>query len=209
MTTIAEIPHSTLSLGSAPLPRSLYRLSLEKYEAMVKSGLFTKRDRLELVEGILVAKMTQHPPHAAVCEMIRDALNRKLPSGWHVRGEKPLRIPTRESLPEPDLVVARGVVRDYLERHPEPADVALVVEVADSSLHDDRNVMSRVYGGGEVALYWIVNLIEKQVEVYSRPSGPSEPIGYRHCEVYRPDQEIPFVIAGTAVGPIAVADLLP
>jgi hypothetical protein len=114
MTTIAEIPRSPFTLASAPLPRSLYRLSLEKYEAMVKSGLFTKRDRIELVEGILVAKMTQHPPHAAVCEMIRDALNGKLPSGWHVRGEKPLRIPTRESLPGPDLVDALGVSPNYM-----------------------------------------------------------------------------------------------
>ena len=84
-----------------------------------------------------------------------------------------------------------------------------MIEVADSSLDDDRNLMARVYGGGGVAVYWIINLVERQVEVYSGPSGPSEPVGYRHCEVYRHGQEVPVVIAGTEVGRIPVADLLP
>ncbi len=69
--------------------------------------------------------------------------------------------------------------------------------------------MSRVYGGGEVAVYWVVNLVDRQVEVCSGPSGPSEPLVYRHCEVYRPGQEVPVVISGTEVGRIAVAELLP
>jgi Uma2 family endonuclease len=209
MTTIAEALPTSIPHDSAPLSRSLYRFSIEKYEAMVRSGVFTKRDRIVLIEGILVKKMTQHPPHASACLMTHDAVAGKLPSGWHVRGEKPLRVPSRVSLPEPDLTVARGTARDYLERHPEPPDVALVVEVADSSLDDDRTVMSRVYGAGGIDYYWIVNPVERQVEVYSRPSGQSEPIGYRHCEVYRSGQEVPLVIAGTEVGRIPVADLLP
>jgi Uma2 family endonuclease len=141
--------------------------------------------------------------------MTRDALESVLPTAWHLRGEKPLRILGRASLPEPDLVVARGTARDYLGRHPEPADVALVIEVADTSLDDDRDLMGRVYGGGEVALYWIINLVDGQLEVYSGPSGPSEPVGYRHCEVYRPGQEIPLVIEGFEAARTAVADLLP
>jgi len=176
---------------------------------MVRSGAFTKRDRLELIEGYLVAKMTQYPPHTTACELCRTAFERIIPAGWHPRSEKPLRIPSRASMPEPDLALARGEIRDYAARHPEPADVALVVEVADSSLDDDRNVMARVYGGGGVALYWIVNLVDAQVEVYSVPSGPTEPVGYRHCEVYRPGQDIPVIIEGTEVGRIPVADLLP
>jgi Uma2 family endonuclease len=209
MTTIAStLPDPVL--GNSALPaRSLYRLSIDKYEAMVRSGLFTKRDRIELIEGILVAKMAEDPPHASVCEMARDAVEGKLPGGWHVRGEKPLRIPSRASLPEPDLVVARGIPRDYLARHPEPSDVALVIEVADSSLDDDRKLMSRVYGGAGIPTYWIVNVVEGQIEVYSSPSGPSEPVGYRHCEVYARGREVPLVIAGADVGSISVADLLP
>ena len=208
MPTIATtLPDSVLDY-SALSARYLYRLSIDKYEAMVRSGVF-KRDRIELIEGVLVAKMPEDPPHASICEMIRDAIESKLPVGWHVRGEKPVRIPSRASLLEPDLTAAQGIPRDYLERHPEPSDVALIVEVADSSLSVDRKLMSRVYGGGEIPTYWIVNVVEGQVEVYSVPSGPSEPIGYRHREVYTRGQEIPLVIAGAEVGRISVADLLP
>jgi Uma2 family endonuclease len=209
MTTISETLPASVPHASAPPPRSLYRLSLEKYEALVRSGVFTKRDRLVLIEGFLVAKMTQYPPHAVSSELCRVRLDLTMPPGWHLRSERPLRIPNRASMPEPDLVVTRGGIRDFVARHPEPADVALVIEVADSSLDDDRTLMSRVYGGGGIGFYWIVNLVERQVEVYSGPSGPSEPIGYRHCEVYRLDQEVPLVIAGTEVGRIPVEDFLP
>jgi hypothetical protein len=87
--------------------------------------------------------------------------------------------------------------------------VALVVEVSDSSLDEDRTLMLRAYGGGGIVRYWIINLVDGQVEVYSQPSGPAEPIGYRHCEVFRPGQEIPVVIDDVEVGRIAVADILP
>ena len=209
MTTIAAPSPASLTRSSAPPPRSLYRMSIEKYEAIVQSGVLTKRDRLELIEGFLVAKMTQYPPHAVSSELCRVKLDRMLPPGWHLRIERPFRIPSRSSKPEPDLVVTRGGIRDFIARHPEPHDVALVIEVADSSLDDDRNLMASVYGGGGVAICWIANLVDRQVEVYSLPSGPSEPLGYRHCEVYGADQEVPVVISGTEVGRIKVADLLP
>ena len=87
--------------------------------------------------------------------------------------------------------------------------MGLVVEVADSSLLDDRTLMVRVYGGGGIVRYWIVNLVDGQVEVYSQPSGPAEPIGYRVCEVYRPGQQVPVVLDDVEIGRIAVSDILP
>ena len=76
---------------------------MEKFEAMVESGVFTKRDRLQLIEGLLVAKMTEHPPHATSCELCREAFERIVPPGWHLRTDRPLRIPSRASVPDPDL----------------------------------------------------------------------------------------------------------
>jgi Uma2 family endonuclease len=176
---------------------------------MVRSGVFTNRDRLELVEGYLVQKMTQYPPHTVAAELCRTKLDRMLPARWHLRIERPVRIPDRASMPEPDLAVTRGEIRDYGSRDPDPADVALVIEVAVSSLEDDRTSMSRVYGGGGIPVYWIVNLVDSQVEVYSGPSGAAEPVGYRHCTVHRPGHEIPVVIDGAEIGRIPVSDLLP
>ena len=209
MTTLTASFPGSFPRTSTPMARSLYRLSIDKYEAMVQSGVFTKRDRVELIEGYLLAKMAQDPPHSVAAELCRYRLDRMLPAGWHLRDERPIRIPARASLPEPDLLVARGVIRDFSARHPEPADVCLVIEVAESSLDDDRDLLARVYGGGGVTVYWIVNLVEGQVEVYSGPSGPSEPIGYRHCEVYTRGQDVPLVLDGVEVGRIPVADLLP
>jgi Uma2 family endonuclease len=125
-------------------------------------------------------------------------------TGWHVRSGKPIRIPQRASMPEPDRYVARGDIRDYLSRDPEPADVALVVEIADSSLRDDRD-MAQVYGTGGIPIYWTVNLVDRQVEVYSDPG----PAGYQSHHIFKPGQNIPVVADAKVVGRIAVSDILP
>jgi Uma2 family endonuclease len=182
---------------------TLYRLSIVQYEAMVASGVFTKRDRLHLINGFLVAKMTEDPPHAAACDGVRLAIEALLPAGWYVRPDKPLKIPNNSSVPEP-VVVARGTWRDYDQRHPEPPQVALVVEVSSSSLDEDRR-MALVYGSGGLAVYWIVNLINRQVEVHTDP-GPD---GYRTVQVFSSDQAVPLFLEGKELGRITVTDILP
>src|SRR5271168_1544254 len=124
MSTITETEPvvQTPGLGWVPSPGSLYRLSLEQYEAMVASGVFTKRDRFHLINGFLVAKMSEYPPHSAACVATGQAISSLLPVGWHIRPDKPLRIPNYASVPEPDLVITRGSCWDYQERHPEPAN---------------------------------------------------------------------------------------
>ena len=107
-------------------------------------------------------------------------------------------------MPEPDVVVVRGNWRDYANRYPEPADVAMVVEVASSSLHEDR-MMAVIHGAGGVPTYWIINLVDRQVEVYSDPFQG----GYRSRVEFKPGQAIPVVIDGRQVGTIAVDDVLP
>jgi Uma2 family endonuclease len=188
------------------VPSSLYRVTLGQYEAMVDSGIFTGRERVHLINGFLVAKMTQNDPRATADELCGEALARVIPRGWHVRAGKPIRIPSpgRDSKPEPDRSVARGQVRDYSRRSPGPADVALVVEVSDTSLSDDRN-QAEIYGRAGIPFYWIINLIDGQVEVYSNP-GPS---GYQALEVLAPGHVLTVIIDGVAVGEIPVADLLP
>ena len=89
MATITLDPPFSIAPPSTPPPRSLYRVSLAKYEAMIRSGIFTNRDRLMLIEGYLVEKMTEHPPHTISQELCRSSLARVIPVGWHVRGEKP------------------------------------------------------------------------------------------------------------------------
>ncbi|MBV8487338.1 MAG: Uma2 family endonuclease [Planctomycetaceae bacterium] len=184
-----------------------YRLSVDQYEAMVASGVLTKHDRLELIEGVLIAKMTKGPRHSAVAVHLGELLRGVLPKGWHIRLEQPLRIPER-SEPEPDLAVIRGASLDYEDRHPGPAEVALVVEVAESSLTRDREIMGHIYAAAGIPVYWIVNLKGRSrlVEVYTRPTRTR---GYRIRDDYRPGQDLALKIEGKEIGRIAVADLFP
>ncbi|MGZ3382558.1 MAG: Uma2 family endonuclease [Isosphaeraceae bacterium] len=203
-TIIPTHPTAATESAWAPPAESLYRMSLDQYEAMVASGVFSRGDRLHLIRGLLVAKMTQNTPHSTADLLCGDALERTIPPGWHVRPAKPIRIAGQASKPEPDRSVARGEIRDYSRHDPDPGDVALVVEVADSRLREAHD-LAGVYGGGGIAVYWIVNLVDRQVEVYSDPFQG----GYRSRVEFKPGQAIPVVIASQQVGTIAVDDVLP
>jgi Uma2 family endonuclease len=181
----------------------LYRMSIEQYEQLVDSGVFTKRDKFELINGLLVAKMTQNDPHSTADTLTGDALRAVIPAGWHVRSDKPVRLPPR-SKPEPDQTVVRGTVRDYTTRSPGATDVGLVVQFADSSLARDRK-RSRRFALHNVPVYWIINLRDRQVEVYTSPTA----IGYNASQIYKPGDNVPVVLDGTVVGHIGVSDVLP
>ena len=90
--------------------------------------------------------MTQNPPHVVADELCGAELLLIIPSGWHLLTAKPIRLPGRDSEPEPDRCVVRGKIRDYEGRHPGPEDIAMVVEIADSSLPEDRKMAAAVYG---------------------------------------------------------------
>jgi Uma2 family endonuclease len=181
-----------------------FRLSLAQYERMVDAGILGSRDRVHLINGILVAKMTENDRHATADDLCGAKLNGVLPPGWYVRAGKPIRLPSQASKPEPDRAVVRGQIRDYTHRSPEPGDIALVVEVADSSLTADRE-QANLYAQAGIPAYWIINVKDAQVEFYSNPGEN----GYQNREVLLAGDELTLVIAGISVGPIAVADLLP
>ncbi|MFI5459825.1 MAG: Uma2 family endonuclease [Isosphaerales bacterium] len=198
---------STTIRGEAEIElfTDLYRMTVDEYERLVAAGALDD-PKIELLDGYLVRKMGKKPRHSTRSERLRRLLERglPLPGGWHVRQEQPVKIPEYNE-PEPDLAIARGEVEDYEDRHPDPGDVALIVEVADSSLARDQGRKWVAYARGGIPVYWIVNLVDHQVEVYSDPS----PDGYLSSQALKPGQDVPVVIEGTLVGRIAVADVLP
>jgi Uma2 family endonuclease len=202
MATVTTSPEQTApEFTTSATP---FRLSLDQYERMVDAGILGPRDKVHLIRGILVAKMVENDPHATADDLCGAELNRLLPPGWYVRAGKPIRLPNQVSKPEPDRTVVRGQIRDYARRSPEPQDIALVVEVADSSLIDDRQ-QANLYAQAGISGYWIINVKESQIEVYSNPG----PHGYQNLEVLNPGHKLTLMIDGAAVGQIAVADLLP
>jgi Uma2 family endonuclease len=174
---------------------------------MIRQGILTEDDPVELLEGWLVTKMPKTPPHRVATRLLRQALERAVPPGWYVDAQEPVTL--TDSEPEPDGMVARGDTRQYLDRHPGPKDLALVVEVAEATLPRDRGPKKRLYARAGIPVYWIVNLPESQVEVYSEPSGESAEPDYRKRQDHGAAHEVPLVIDGREVKRIPVAELLP
>jgi Uma2 family endonuclease len=185
------------------VPSPLYRWNLEQYEAMVASGAFSEHDRFHLINGYVVAKVTQGDPHCTADDLCGAALAHVIPAGWYIRVAKPIRLPP-DSKPEPDRCVVRGTIRDYSQRSPGPDDVSLIVEIADSSLSEDRE-QGLLYARSGIPVFWIVNLVDRVVEVRTKPT----PAGYASRLDYMSGQNVPVVIDGVEVGQITVADILP
>jgi Uma2 family endonuclease len=124
-----------------------------------------------------------------------------------VRNQAPITLPSSEPEPEPDLTIVRGDRGGYRQRHPVASNVALVVEVSDTSLITDR-VKGKTYGSAGIAEYWIINLVDRSIEVYARPDAASE-LGDASRTVFRANETIALQIAGQDLGTLAVIDLLP
>jgi Uma2 family endonuclease len=186
----------------AALPNDLIlRLSIEQYHAMIQAGILTDDDPVELLEGLLVFKMAKNPPHRLATGLTRTALENILPPGWYVDSQEPITLQNSE--PEPDIAVIRGDRRQYPDRHPGAEDIAMIIEISDSTLQRDRTIKKRIYARAGIPFYWIVNLAESQVEVYSQPLVDVEQPDYSRSTF------VPITIAGVEIGAIDVNNLLP
>jgi Putative restriction endonuclease len=209
MSAITATTSAPPSPGVAvPPPLPVRRFTVDEYHRMIAAGILGEDDNVELLEGWIVPKMPRTPPHDGMISIIMlDVLTPRLPADYHCRGRSA--VTTTDSEPEPDIAVVRGPKRVFLARHPGPADMRLVVEVADSSLERDRSHKSRIYASANIPVYWIVNLVDVQVEVYTDPTGPDPAPAYRTRRIYRPGDPVPFVLDGRDLGPIPAQDLLP
>jgi len=186
--------------GSPPV----HRITVDEYERIIRAGALENPSKVELIDGYLVDKMGKNPEHSYSATSAHEILNDRLPGGWSARKEEPVRIPDYDE-PEPDVSVVRGVRADYRHRIPEAADIALLVEVSEWTLGQDRRKKLWAYAKAGIAVYWIVNLADRQVEVYSGPVAGS----YPSPTIYVSGQQIPIVIGGHQLQPIAVDDILP
>src|SRR5262249_39150874 len=159
---------AALAAPSAPKTAELklYRFSVAQYQEMFAKGILTTRDRVELIEGYLTEKPKINPPHAQSVRRTSIALARHLPAGWITQVQLPITL--SESEPQPDFSIVRGGEDQYSDRHPGPADTALVIEVSDSTLADDRGIMRQLYARDKIPTYWIVNIPDNQLEVYTK-----------------------------------------
>jgi len=161
------MPAATLADPPLEVVFPARRFSVAEYEQIGRAGILTEDDSVELLEGLIVEKMTKHPPHDGMIDLLVQLLSRCLPLDWYPRTQNVL--VTSDSAPEPDVVVTRGEPRQYMQRHPTAADAALVIEVADSSLLRDRR-KRKIYARAGIAQYWIIDLNSSNIEMYAQPN---------------------------------------
>ena len=191
----------------ATYPARTRRWTRAEYERLIDIGVFRADEPLELLGGELIVSEPQNSAHYTAIGLVEDALRAALEPGWLVRSQGPIALDD-ESEPEPDVAVTRGARRSYSRQH--PSRPALVVEVAESSLAFDRERKGSLYARAGLDDYWIVNLVDRVLEVYRRPvPDPSSPFGWRYAsrEVLSAESFVELLAAPGAR--ILVSDLLP
>jgi hypothetical protein len=184
-----------------------YRLTVPQFEKMINAGIFRDRDHVELLGGILVDKMKKNEPHhfgvGELGEILRDIVR----PDWIVREEKSI-ILSLFSRAEPDLAVVRAPIERYRTSSPRVADIGLLIEVVDSSYAKDRDSKWRRYAASGISAYWIVNVPQLRLEVFSSPSGKGKSAEYRPATIDGPDQDVPVSVEGRELDRIKVSEIL-
>jgi hypothetical protein len=189
-------------------------ITVQQYHDMISAGILLEGAPVELIDGLLVQKDRSDnggpatmvgPRHATTVHRLPKTLDPALVGEpFHCRTQLPVTL-SGLGEPEPDGAVVAGTAEEYANHHPGPADVRLVVEVADSSLAYDRTTKQRIYAAACIPLYWIVNLRDNVVEVYETPLPDQG--RYQTCVAYHPGDEIAFQLPGREVR-VAVSELL-
>jgi Uma2 family endonuclease len=190
------------------LDAAIARFSVARYQKMIETGILTPDDKVELLENYVVLKMPRNPLHDGTIDLLNAAIPIRIAShGWMLRIQQTVVL--SDSQPEPDFAVVRGTPRSFLSRHPLATDVGLLIEVADSSLLRDQRDKARIYARNGILAYWIVNLVDRRIEVYTDPSGPTAVPAYNSAQTYQLGDAVPLNLDGHTVATIPVADMLP
>ena len=183
------------------------RWSRVEYDRLIEQGFLDEDEPIELLDGLLVVKEPQGSRHVTAVDLVAEALRAAFGRGWTVRVQAPIALDDR-SEPEPDVYVVRGAPRDY--RDALPMRPALVVEVADSGLRVARGRKAATYARAGIADYWIVNLVERVLEVHREPTSAKHPRSrpsYLSVRTLRPNDTVSPLQRPSVR--IAVVDLLP
>ncbi len=186
----------------APIPVAGSPFTVERYFALVDEGVLSEDDRVELLEGVVVAMAPRNAPHDAGICRATEALRAVIGHDVVIRVQSALIIGPR-SAPEPDVAVVPGPLSAYDRAHPRTA--LLVVEVADSSLPQDRITKARMYAGAGIPQYLVLNLRDDVVEVLQDPDRVAGV--YRACAVASRGERVGLVPFPGAS--LAVDELLP
>lgn len=194
---------------STSLMESRHRITVEEYHRMVDAGVFGPEPKVELLEGVIVEKMSKNPPHNLACDLIQHLLARLMTPGYFHSMSTSMAIEDRDGEPEPDVMILRGQPRDYAGRRRTPADASVLIEASETSYDYDRKAKWVTYAAVRVPVYWIVDLNRRRLEVHTEPTGEGEAAVYSRTQVFGPDDEVALVLDGREVGRFFVREILP
>jgi Uma2 family endonuclease len=144
------------------------RFSIAEYHRLGELGFFEPDDRIELIRGEIIIMAAKGRLHSVCNSLLVEELILLLARRARLRGQEPI-ILSDNSESEPDVVIARNRSDNYFSSHPQPADILLVIEVADSTLKYDRTTKLSLYAETGISNYWIFNLVDNQLEMHSEP----------------------------------------
>lgn len=179
------------TLSNSPFtlePTLLKRWTVRDYHRMSEVGILPPSERTELLSGHITLMAAKGTPHVTALRLLATTLDTLL-------ANEPVFVITQDPIqlddfsePEPDLVLVQGTIQDYVEHHPRPDQVYLVVEVADSTLKQDCEVKDKLYAQAGITDYWVLDLNNRQLHIYREPTS----IGYtRHLILTEPNQASP------------------
>lgn len=173
-------------MPSLPHTVTRHKISVADYHQMIRIGILSEADQVELLAGEVICMSPKGSRHASAIKKVLSWLPKQLPSGVQLQIQDPI-ILQDHSEPEPDLVLLKERSDFYADGHPQPADILLVAEVADSSLELDRSVKAALYAAAGIAEYWIINLPEQQVVMMTQPRDG----GYQDQQVVQKGESLP------------------
>jgi Uma2 family endonuclease len=178
-----------------------YWITADEFEQMGRAGIFHPDARLELLEGEIYQMSPIGVPHAACVDFLSRFFNRHFGDRMIVRGQNPIRL-SDLSEPQPDIALLRWRDDFYRHAHPTPADVLLVIEVADTSVESDRSYKVPLYARAGISEAWLVNLPEESIELFAEPADGA----YQISKVFSRGEEVQS--HGVADLRVPVADVL-
>jgi Uma2 family endonuclease len=179
------------TLANSPLtpePTLLKRWTVQDYHRMSEVGILPPGERTELLSGQITLMAAKGTPHVTALRLLATTLDSLLANkAVLVITQDPIQLDDF-SEPEPDLAIVQGTIQDYVEHHPRPDQVYLVVEVADSTLKQDCEVKDKLYAQAGITDYWVLDLNNRQLHIYREPTTT----GYtRHLILTEPNQASP------------------
>jgi Uma2 family endonuclease len=144
--------------------------TVQDYHRMSEMGILDPNERTELIAGQITLMVAKGTPHVITLQLLASGLLGQIGTTALIRTQDPIHLDD-SSEPEPDLVIVRGEILDYIDRHPQPTDIHLLVEVADSTLSYDCQVKDKVYAKAGIPEYWVIDIKNRQVHIFSDPQA--------------------------------------